>query len=115
MPSFLARLGARAATRPSGLKSGKTRASASDEEKEGAGEAEIEGKRGEVAEGRGACATGSFPWLRSFVSRSNRRTFDPVRLSFETARCSVPHRFLPFCRPREGKRIVEPHLGVTRL
>lgn len=45
---------------------------------------------------RGACATGSFPWLRN-VSRSNARTFDPVRLSFETASCA-----------EEAKRIADP-------
>lgn len=45
---------------------------------------------------RSACATSSFPWLRN-VSRSNTRTFDPVRLSFETDPCV-----------EEAKRIANP-------
>lgn len=40
---------------------------------------------------RSACATSSFPWLRN-VSRSNTRTFDPVRLSFETDPCASRKR-----------------------
>lgn len=53
---------------------------------------------------RSACATSSFPWLRN-VSRSNTRTFDPVRLSFETDPCAS--------RKRSASRTHDAFFSIT--